>query len=80
MDGYTRAGLEVNRKDMLPLTSAKLYMVDMGSEIVGKQWNHGSDGSQVSSFGKALPVFKKKTHLLSSLCQLSLRSALWVRE
>lgn len=45
---------------MLPLTSAKLYMVDMGSEIVGKQWNHGSDGSQVSSFGKALPVFKKK--------------------
>lgn len=42
MVGYTRAGLEANREDRLPLTSAKLCTVAMGSEIVGKQWNHGS--------------------------------------
>lgn len=52
MDGYTRAGLEVNREDMLPLTSAKLYMVDMGSEIVGKQWNHGSYSRAHTAWGE----------------------------
>lgn len=63
MDGYTRAGLEANGEDMLPFTSAKLCMVATGLRNSGKQWNHSSDGSQVSGFDKALPVFKKKTKL-----------------
>ena len=74
MGGKTRAGLEKDEDDLLPLAPAKLHMVTTGSETAKTQWDCDSDGPQASNFGNALPVFKKNPNsfLLYANCPAGL--------